>query len=651
MINKRGLKYICLVLIMLLIIPMVSHNSVNAASAFSIDLSATSSKNSGVYDVHAKIQNSGKNFTGTLRVLVRNTNYNYVGYDVDISIPAGSIKEYTVSVPEKFVQTSEDVYALILDKTGKKVYTEKFRSLFSVLDGTLLTGLLSDHPESLHMLDMGGKSVDYDNRHYTIKLQDLSLSDFGEYLSDLRILVIDDFDTSAFSEREITAIKNWVEQGGLLMLGTGAYADRVLSGFKNDDMIAVTPGESYEIDLVNDNSLKTVNDLQYTNGFSITGYNCVYASYGGGGVFVSPYSYSDLIGNTEQSILVIQETFKAAFASTPNFLNAFENIRINQYDLEHIQAYMEKPARTGSWVVAIIMIIYVVVVGPILYLILKGMNKREKIWVIIPCMSLIFLGFIFLISISVRVKGLVLKSFSIVDMDKGIEEAYIFGYNPSPKEWSVNVDSRFYTGTGVGSDSYSAGENADVSIKIDQKTKLSYTPSTPFDTCGFIVDSRSNVEGDIDAELSFDPDKYFNFGTDSDYGTSEKTAGSIDGKVTNNTGVDFDYLLISVGDYYQLVENVKNGACTNVDIVSDRNTSYGTYGGGNISIGAANQAYRDKNYDKSSELAALSLAYDYARNQSDNNLHIIGIVKQTSLTDKNDVSWKCYMKTIDELSF
>ncbi len=655
MINKRGLKLICLVLIMLLIMPLMSHSCVNAADAFSINLNATTSKNSGVYDVHAQIMNSGKNFTGTLRIVVRNTNYNNVGYDVDIAIPAGSTKEYVVSVPEKYVQTTEDVYAVILDKSGKKVHSEKFRSVFSSLKGKVSVGILSDHPENLKGLDLSGKQIESDNVFYTIKTQEIDFTELEDSLEEIGVLVIDDYNTSVLPEEKIAAIKNWINKGGILMLGTGDEAERVLSGFQNDDMITVKPGENFDANLLNDSSTVTISNIQPIDDFVMLNFNCLCKSQERGCIFVSTYKFSDLTAEPELSKSILEEAYRNAFQSATSFMNNYNAQRISIYDLETAQAYMEKPAKTGTWLIAFLIVIYVVIVGPILYLVLKGINKREKIWVIIPCLSVLFVGFIFLISLSVKVKGLVLKSFSIIDMDKGAEEAYIFGYNPTPNEFDISVDSRLNTGTVMCSDSGAGSDSADGSIKSGQKTTLRYKPGSPFETCGFIVNGSSNAQGNLDVDVQYNPSK--NLGNDSSItnynndDTSRIVAG-LDGTVTNNTGVDFDYILISVGENYQLVDDVKNGEKVNIDINSNTNYSSGGYYGRSVSINdPARKAYNDKNYDKSGELAALSLAYDYVRMDGNNELHVIGIVKQTSLTDKNDTSWRCYLKTIKTIMY
>ena len=78
------------------------------------------------------------------------------------------------------------------------------------------------------------------------------------------------------------------------------------------------------------------------------------------------------------------------------YLAVFAGISI--YDLKNMMSYMEKPANTSAPVLIIILIVYIVLVGPAIYLILKAMKKQEIIWYVIPCISLLFVGFVFILS-------------------------------------------------------------------------------------------------------------------------------------------------------------------------------------------------------------------------------------------------------------
>ena len=69
------------------------------------------------------------------------------------------------------------------------------------------------------------------------------------------------------------------------------------------------------------------------------------------------------------------------------------------------------------------------------------MKKREIIWYVIPCISILFVGFVFLLSFSVNVRGLILRSVTVCDLDSESEKSYIMGYNPKARDWSVTTNN------------------------------------------------------------------------------------------------------------------------------------------------------------------------------------------------------------------
>ena len=200
---------------------------------FVIDLSSMISTDGEYYTVTMDIENPGGDFSGYARVGV-DYNDSLVGYDVDISIPKGSTKTYSITVPKKAANGQDTVQVTIYDKNDKAQYAEKFKSVFSQKN-VLNTGILADDPDSLSFLDNGGKKVEYSGVRYPVKLTYLDANTLADSLPTIRILVINDYDTSTLSEETIGSIKRWVDDGGMLVLGTGENAQRVLSGFNNYD--------------------------------------------------------------------------------------------------------------------------------------------------------------------------------------------------------------------------------------------------------------------------------------------------------------------------------------------------------------------------------------------------------------------------------
>lgn len=96
--------------------------------------------------------------------------------------------------------------------------------------GMLLSGGLAGEEEELSYFD--GVHLEYgmvDSR--LILLDQKALPSDARGLELLDILLINGFSTESLTEDQRTAILQWVERGGTLLLGTGQEAEKVLGDF------------------------------------------------------------------------------------------------------------------------------------------------------------------------------------------------------------------------------------------------------------------------------------------------------------------------------------------------------------------------------------------------------------------------------------
>lgn len=645
--NKK--KAFSILLVMLILIISASIKDVNAARAagdFKIDMYADKSLSGGIYDIHVTVTNMGDDFSGTLRVAVRNASYESVGYEVDISVPKGSEKEYTVSIPGNDVILSDSVSGLILDKSGKVVGSNSFRGIFNNYSGYINTGILSDRVDDLSFLDFGGKKIGLDTKNkQSIKLVDISANNLIDQIDNLQLLVIDDYDTKTLTGNTISAIENWTRNGGMLLLGTGGSAEKVLSGFSSsflDISYKGTTGFSFS-----ENG--GASDEEFDYAIIEPGYSFYSGNYGTsvcqmdmGCIAVSPYRIIDFKDEKEK----FEETFSSYFTDMISTRvtddDAASGMGISIYDLKNIMSYMEKPAKQSVPLLVTILIIYVVLIGPIIYLILKAMKKREIIWYVIPCISVLFVGFVFLLSFSVKVRGLILRSVTVCDLDSESEKSYIMGYNPKARDWSVTTNNTFKTASVVGAGGYMNSKIIG-SVKTGGANKLTYYPEESFDMGAFVYMKHSSVEGKFKVDASMDSDLYSNDNSSKSY-LDSFPAEHMKGNVINDTGVDFDYVIVCLGDKYQLIEGLKNGESSDINMDNALSRSYSD----NMLENIISIPYKTKKYDESAKLAAASMVYQILRNNNGgqiSELTVIGVREQSGITDKNEKSWLCCYST------
>lgn len=108
--------------------------------------------------------------------------------------------------------------------------------------GRLLIGGLAGEEEELSYFD--GVHLEYgmvDSR--LILLDQKALPSDARGLELLDILLINGFSTESLTEDQRTAILQWVERGGTLLLGTGQEAENVLGGFSRRSGRSPDPGD------------------------------------------------------------------------------------------------------------------------------------------------------------------------------------------------------------------------------------------------------------------------------------------------------------------------------------------------------------------------------------------------------------------------
>lgn len=616
---KIKYRIISIILLVFLIVPAITGNVFADSDRFKIEVTATKNPDGETYNVSMNVTNMGSDFKGTIRFVTRGMEYSsMVGFDSDISIASGSTKEYTVRVPEKFILIKEKSQVVILDQKEKEVYSYSCGSIFSSYSGTINQGVLSDHPEDLSVIDLGGESIRLDGQKFTIKQKELDGSSIADELHVLNMLVIDDYDTSTLSEENIQAILNWVNMGGMLVIGSGKGAERTISGFDDGAMLDLefqanstvesqlsTVGQSYEMDST---------DYKYGTSYSYGTADYMRVSeYGQGTVSVIAYSMSVFENEKTYRNEVLQAIYNDAYGRTSKGTGESSDM-VSERDLSDILAYMEKPAKTGKTFLSIIIIVYTVLIGPGIYLILKAAKQREKIWVVIPVISLVFVGLIFLVSLSIRINETVIRSVNIVKLGSKTEDTYVFGYAPGTSKWSVEANGQYAYGSSMSGYRYDEKIGGSVNVHSD-KTVLNAYPDGTFEVKAFCLSKPYTDKESIEAEYD----------------------GVASGEVTNNTSVSFDYMVITSEYGSQIVENVKPGDTVKINLT--KKSGYGYTGQDYMIQSECTPVYNNAEYEKAAEYAAMALVLD---RELSSRISVVGVVKSEGVTGKKEQAWTCY---------
>ncbi len=604
MLEKRGRKqgfffgkvWSALMTFLLIVTTCVSAGMPVYAGDEDYDVEATGKLTDGgkTANVVVSLTNHGDNFGGYLRLCVsdRYGHNDYLnGYECYVAVAEEETDTVTISFPviEGMDLENAKFELQILNEKKTPLQYEKLYHLFDA-DASAHIGILCDDPSALDYLvnynSSGYGYYSYSGNDRKWESQALMPSELTDEitLTTISMIVIDDYDVSSLKKEEITAIEEWVKEGGILVIGTGENGDETFDAFDPQMMEAslasrmpyddysyyassgyiafsdINYGSSYVQNMARDARMKTV---------------------GRGGIVLAqfaltdpdldrPYFAGDLFNTT------------SSFFSTANI----KNYVFTERELEKVFGVMQGQAKLNAGLLTAIVVIYVILVGPILYLVLKKFDKREKIWYAVPIMSFVFVLLVFIASRGFSVRNRMFETIRVAKADgTGQEADYIFGFSASQKPWTVTLDDEMTTaGPIVLQDNYlDSGAEDQFHCLTSRSTKgvqIQYRPTQVFEAAYF-KSRRPN------------PDEYGAL----EYELELKRSG-ITGTINNDTEYDFDYVLVVCDGYYQIIPDLESG---------DQYTLSG-YGRNSYSNAGDLAAYARKLYDQEDYRSAKLMA-------------------------------------------
>ncbi len=152
-------------------------------------------------------------------------------YQEPVSLPHGAQKQINLFVP--FYESPaipRGILATLSDNNGKVITTQTARP-FTLETSSLLIGILSDqNAESTGFSPLSAVSLPDPSR--SIELATLSAStlpDMAEVLDNFDVIVLENFNVSLLTPAQLSALQTWVNQGGALIEIGGSSWRRTLS--------------------------------------------------------------------------------------------------------------------------------------------------------------------------------------------------------------------------------------------------------------------------------------------------------------------------------------------------------------------------------------------------------------------------------------
>ncbi|MCY6371603.1 hypothetical protein [Clostridium ganghwense] len=505
--------------------------------------------------INVDINNKLKDIDGEIQVETESGNGKVTIFAKPINLPINSTKQVYISVPIMKITSKLNIKLV----QGKKVVYEEEKTISTGYNSeSFFTGILSDEFDNLNYISSIGSmsflnSVTMQNK--TLKLNEKIFPQDYNTIRMFDVIVINDFDTSKLSNKQYDVLKKWVNKGGTLIIGTGSAYNKTFSIFK-DEFLSGKVGETTKkntdglYSLLQNNKNRTsmdlnILDIKLQNGTSILkdkGVEIVKKIQNGkGSIVVAGFDFGvdpmpSWNYNSQFVKNLIQKVLPSDYYSGGNFNNMQSNEGRKHDFRRALNIIPELPVPSESKLI-IIFIIYIILIAPVNYLILKKKDKREYMWITVPVISLVFVVIMYVSGISTKITGSIANVINIIEVNKsGNLNIQTYSSIFTPNKGDMKIESA--DGMDIEPifnlihDNYPQSKEKIIESKIiwEPKTSVEFYNNSVFENKILKLNVNETKKGILEGKLN-----YIN--------------GEYNGEIKNNLGFDLEdcYLITSSG--------------------------------------------------------------------------------------------------------
>lgn len=360
-------------------------------------------------------------FVGTLLFGPDNMDYSYQPlYRQPLSLPPKEAKTYQIDVPTEILMNGRSEVRVM---QGDELVAAESLLPLHPKEGSVF-GVVNPIPSAFHFMGMGGDSAAGGTMPFTVQhLSPAALPEESWILKNLDVLAIGNISSTDISDGQLAAIAEWIKRGGVLVLAAGPGDEQLMERFQ--ELIRIPAGNSgIRTDLAELSQLAGVRSLPF-NQLSV--YNRDY-----------PLVVAQKMG-IGTVIFANFDVAEEPMASWQHSHQLWQKVFRDHKVMEIVRAKEERPAMDHSlttlsrfmpgihmpsvgWIIGI-WVIYLLVIAPGLYVVLKRKDRRQWAWGIIPAAAILLSIGVYLIGRPMVVKEDTSFSVSTVRiLDKSLAE-------------------------------------------------------------------------------------------------------------------------------------------------------------------------------------------------------------------------------------
>jgi hypothetical protein len=408
--------------------------------------------------VRVLIENNGPSVDGRVEITLPRADEGEVVNAYPVSLPTQSRKELTLYLyPETYVSSLE---VTLLDTTGQAI-TKRSAPLKSVSTGDRLYGTIADQPSAYNVLSELDPPSGVANVA-TLTLHDLP--DRAMALDSLNTLIITNVDTGNLTAAQRTALSAWIANGGRLIVTGGPGWQKTSAGLR--DLLPLSPASATLLDDLN--ALKTYAGSTTSPGSAVVAVGAltpdaqvilkqadtpliIRRQHGLGEVVFLGFDPADL-----QQVVVASSAADGS-QSWDGFLEIYRQLTQplpdkpgwgygvqNWYTAASAASNIPNLNLPPVSLICGFLGLYMVAIGPVNYLVVRKLKRRELAWISVPLLTIGFTAAAFLAGNLLRGNQPVLNRLALVQVWPTSDQARLTGivglYAPQRAVYEVKAD-------------------------------------------------------------------------------------------------------------------------------------------------------------------------------------------------------------------
>jgi hypothetical protein len=402
--------------------------------------------------IWVQLENRGRDLEVEVRVRISD-GWGGTNYVASVDLPTGSRKRVPLYVlPNSFThEMVVQVYAKNNLLASQNVSVKPQPNIHYVV------GFIAPQAGAMSMI----KGIDLPGQARPVVMVNLPLSDIPERVEALRTfdaIILNDIDTSPLTPAQRAVLETWVLQGGRLVIGGGGQAMRTVSGLP-ESLLPLIPRQVSEVDrlaglatFADDQEVRVPGPFTLAGGELLEGRTLLEDNgmplirerpVGKGAVDFIALDLAASPFDAWSGTAAFWKTLLSPGASYPEWMPFDMSFRQRRAS-SMIWALSNMPALDLPSVrsLAILLGVYILLVGPVNYLVLRWRKRLHLAWLTIPAVTILFSASAFGLGYAMRGTDVILNKIAVVEVGSdgnASVSSYLGLFSPAQQSYEIEV--------------------------------------------------------------------------------------------------------------------------------------------------------------------------------------------------------------------